>query len=303
MHNFNTKGLFYWIPPLKDSSLLYEDGDQDIEGLIRNDPSVIKNLIFIFNQNRIHDFFYQITSSAHLPYTVFFSSLLLLMILLILLIWIIPKKKNFTLPSAIKESHIEQSIVKHAEDSNSSFFDPTSTSLKNQDSIFIEGIEERIPSLKTINHEESINIDIPTCEETKLEKDLESLQEIELKSINANQSSFLYKLMNNKIVLDPGSANRLYIEGKLTELKDIYMVKSSSKKISNEVTDKITKIELTIQDQIKSSLFKDTLNTFEEAGKALALCKKLKILYYISSYKLPSNIQGIHVIHISDALI
>ncbi len=44
----------------------------------------------------------------------------------------------------------------------------------------------------------------------------------------------------------------------------------------------------------------DVCDTFEEAGRAFALCKKKRIRFYIASYRLPKILQGITIYSVHD---
>lgn len=294
IHNYNKKGLFYWIPPLRDSSVQIEMTNQNGEGMIQNSSSNKKGLSFLFNRQRIGDFFINAKTPSMLPFTIFFFSILLLFIFLIILTWLPVMRNN-------KEKKLESAEEKEIE------------TIKEQ--LFIEDQKEvhfTFPNLppppkvaigdffKITEKEISPKNELPKLE-IKEPLEIKPLK-IEDTPVAPVNNSFLSQIANKKIVLDPGSANRLYIEGKLQELSNTYMVKSSSKKITAEVTESLTKVDLNRQDLSKASVYTDSLNTFEEAGKALSLCKKLKITFYITSYKLPTQIQGTQVIHVADAL-
>jgi hypothetical protein len=317
IHNSNTKGLFYWIPPINDKSIQVEIGNQTGEAMIQNSSTFDKNLQFLLNKQRLHDFWVVTKNNNFLAMTIFFSSLMLLLLFLIFWIWFSYGKTNSNKRSIINMSELAS---KEIEDIKNQLFEDTV--LK---PITIEETPQKEEKKQSMPPSLPINIVFPKIKPllsddqpviphiTNHETDTfpsrdrvfkeESKETPVIVSQNLeNQNSFLNKLKENKIVLDPGSANRLYVEGKLTDLTQVYMVKSSSKKITTEVTDKINKVDLNMQDMSKANVYKDSLSTFEEAGKALSLCKKLKISYYITSYKLPSLIQGIHVIYITDAI-
>jgi hypothetical protein len=312
IHNYNTKGLFYWIPPIHDSSIQIEIGDQNKEGMIQNSSVLNQNLQFIFNKNRFNDFLIIIKTPAFILITMFFSTIFLLLLFLLFLVWF-----------QFKKSKAKKDPILNIPEPNEKELDmmklqllgePLNQYLSYEEESSIEDKKPSLPlnlilpniALPVEKEKNSILLDHGDLRNDKIKETTTQQkpeQNRELVSNNSeNKNTFLSQLQVNKIVLDPGSANRLYIEGKLIDLPYTYIVKSSSKKITGEVSDKMNKVDLNMQDMTKANVYKDSLSTFEEAGKALSLCKKLKIIYYISSYKLPSMIQGIHVIHISDAL-
>ncbi len=119
--------------------------------------------------------------------------------------------------------------------------------------------------------------------------------------INSNMSK-LSSFFDKKLVLDPGSANRLYHEGLLGNFNQAHMTKSSAKRLQPNVAKLLLQVELNAQDLSKAELFKERLETLEEAGKAIVLCKKKRIGLYITSYRLPNFIQRIQILHISELL-
>jgi hypothetical protein len=324
IHNYNSKGLFYFVPPIYDSTIQIEITDQTSEAMIQNETIFNKNIHFLVNKKRFRDFILIILTPDFLPSTLFFSSLILLLLLILGFIWIQYIKQTSKIKPQLIESEEDIELVKNKLFENIAFepisHENTTSSEENQYSLPDKFEYPRITlplsgnlpkqqdkSCETKGKEKEIMVEEKTNRKDSLKSEAPSFGVVipeneNASSISKDQSSFLAKLKENKVVLDPGSANRLYIEGKLDELPHVFMVKSSSRKITTEVTDKIQKIDLNLQDVSKAIVYKDSLGTFEEAGKALALCKKQKIIYYISSYKLPSLIQGIHVIHISDAL-
>lgn len=307
IHNNYSKGLFYWIPPTKDTSLQVFISDQTGEAMIQNSSTLHQNMKFLFNKSRFRDFFIVLKTPSFLAITIFFSSLLLLILFSLFWIWL-----SFAKSKGIKNSDPEALILpeKEIEEIKNHLFDEMISKPISLEEITpkVEKEQPLPPSLPTkVVFPNRDYVDLPPPKEKTIPTKAEESSEPKLVPQASNQctpssTSFLATLRETKIVLDPGSANRLYIEGQLSEIHYPYMVKSSSKKITSEVTEKMNKIDLSLQDIAKANVYKDSLSTFEEAGKALALCKKLKISYYISSYKLPSLIQGVHVIHISDAL-
>ncbi len=137
--------------------------------------------------------------------------------------------------------------------------------------------------------------------------DLPFLDVDHTKSINDEEivnstKSKLSSFFDKKLVLDPGSANRLYHEGLLGNFNQAHMTKSSAKRLQPNIAKLLQQIELNVQDLSKAQLFQERLETLEEAGKALALCKKKHIGLYITSYRLPNFIQRIQIVHIGELL-
>jgi hypothetical protein len=121
-------------------------------------------------------------------------------------------------------------------------------------------------------------------------------------SLNKIEKSKLLSLSKKILVLDPGSANRLYFEGVLGQFNQALMVKSSAKRLQADVARHLQQIDLNAQDLSRAQLFQERLETLEEAGKALALCKKKRINIYITSYRLPPSLQKIQIIHVADLI-
>ncbi len=117
------------------------------------------------------------------------------------------------------------------------------------------------------------------------------------KSKSPNFSNPLYQSL---IVLDPGSANRLYIEGFLNKFKKAFIASSSSKKLAPEISSHLVPVKLNMNDKAKAITMKDSCNTFEEAGLAFIVCKKKHCKYYISSYQLPKKIMGIEILSVHE---
>jgi hypothetical protein len=121
-------------------------------------------------------------------------------------------------------------------------------------------------------------------------------------SITKVEKSKLLSLSKKILVLDPGSANRLYFEGVLDQFPQALMVRSSAKRLQADVARHLQQIDLNAQDLSRAQLFQERLETLEEAGKALALCKKKRISLYITSYRLPPTLQKINIIHVADLI-
>jgi hypothetical protein len=107
-------------------------------------------------------------------------------------------------------------------------------------------------------------------------------------------------LFYTPVVFDPGSANRLYMEGFLQQYSKGFIVSSSAKKLNSAVVALLKTIKLNPNDIAKASTMADVCDTFEEAGKAFSLCKKKRIKVYITSYKLPKFLQGITIYSVQD---
>ncbi|MCK5847790.1 MAG: hypothetical protein KAH01_01165 [Caldisericia bacterium] len=119
---------------------------------------------------------------------------------------------------------------------------------------------------------------------------------------NNSKASASNELFEKTIVVDPGSANRLYIEGLLTNFKDVLIAASGSKKLNNDVAKLVKQIKLNANDLAKASTMSDSFNTFEEAGKAFVVCKKKHQHFYVSSYKLPKRVGNITIVSIHEVL-
>jgi hypothetical protein len=167
--------------------------------------------------------------------------------------------------------------------------------------------EEPSSSPETIPPNDSIADPSPKTKEMDKEIDLPFLDVDHTKSyddvsINKTEKSKLLNLCKKMLVLDPGSANRLYFEGVLDQFNQALMVKSSAKRLQVDVARYLQQIDLNTQDLSRAQLFQERLETLEEAGKALALCKKKRINIYITSYRLPPTLQKIQIIHVADLI-
>ncbi len=121
-------------------------------------------------------------------------------------------------------------------------------------------------------------------------------------TLRKSDQSKLLAFSHKAVVLDPGSANRLYHENLLQQFSQAWMAKSSAKRLHPDIVKNIHQIELSAQDLSRAELFQERLETIEEAGKALALCKKKHINVFLTSYRLPNFIGRIQIIHISEIL-
>ncbi|HXK50954.1 MAG TPA: hypothetical protein PLE09_00180 [Caldisericia bacterium] len=107
-------------------------------------------------------------------------------------------------------------------------------------------------------------------------------------------------LFYTSVVFDPGAANRLFIEGYLQNFTKGFISSISSKKLNPAVVSHIKTVKLNSNDIAKANTMSDVCDTFEEAGRAFALCKKKRIRFYITSYRLPKILQGITVYSVHD---
>jgi hypothetical protein len=107
-------------------------------------------------------------------------------------------------------------------------------------------------------------------------------------------------LFYTPVVFDPGAANRLFIEGFLHHFTKGFISSISSKKLNPSVVSQLKTIKLNSNDIAKATTMSDVCDTFEEAGRSFALCKKKRIRYYITSYQLPKMLQGITVYSVHD---
>ena len=110
----------------------------------------------------------------------------------------------------------------------------------------------------------------------------------------------LTSVITTSVVLDPGSANRLFFEQDLSTFQNAYIASASLKKLPEEMHNYLKKVDMNLQDQTRISNLLRSLPIREEAAKAIAICKKMKITYYITSYSLPQKILDIAVIPVSE---
>ncbi len=107
-------------------------------------------------------------------------------------------------------------------------------------------------------------------------------------------------LFYTSVAFDPGAANRLFIEGYLQNFTKGFISTISSKKLNPAVVSHLKTVKLNSNDIAKANTMSDVCDTFEEAGRAFALCKKKRIRFYITSYRLPKILQGITVYSVHD---
>ncbi|HOI24751.1 MAG TPA: hypothetical protein PK581_04075 [Caldisericia bacterium] len=141
----------------------------------------------------------------------------------------------------------------------------------------------------------NIEIDLPFL-------DVDHTKSSEEVSISRIEKSKVLNMSKKTVVLDPGSANRLYFEGVLDQFHQALMVRSSAKRLQADVAKHLQQVDLNAQDLSRAQLFQERLETLEEAGKALALCKKKRIAIYITSYRLPPSLQKIQIMHVADLI-
>jgi hypothetical protein len=154
---------------------------------------------------------------------------------------------------------------------------------------------------KTLTDSCSVDADYKSnsCQtENKIEKIYQ--EPVSEKYSKDSMVSSIENLFYTPVVFDPGSANRLFMEGYLQKYSKGFIVSSSAKKLNSAVVALLKTVKLNPNDIAKASTMADVCDTFEEAGKAFSLCKKKRIKVYITSYKLPKVLQGITIYSVQD---
>jgi len=312
LHNYTNKGLFYFVPSLQDATLAINTADTLEEGIFQ-DGSDPRNLLI--SQYRINEFFRNIVHVRYWPLSLFFIGLIgiLLSVMMMLLNKMEPSIKEMS--AAVSDDLPPESV--QAEDK------PEKSDEKEIVPVIKEtGKEEKaafkysIPDLNTsmqdvvyptLRKAEEIPVfqHPPTPIGANEENSSPSaFQPVEPEPIYFPQSTEMisakFDQIQNGVVLDPGSANRLFYENQLALFSNAFIVSSSTKKLSREVSEHLHKIDLNLQDQTRISNLLRSLPIMEESAKAIALCKKKKVPYYISSYSLPKKILDIQIIPVGE---
>ena len=298
LRNYKDKGLFYFVPPIDDKSitvsfvLLPPDKNG---GFIENNN---KNSN-LFSLLRLKEFFINITIKEYLFFTIIFFFLIFLSIFgLIICVTALSKSK---LLLAKKEK-----IVKVAGDEENILEEKSIPKeeclLKDESNINIphlkiEETKELIDKIKIDNSNTILEKKISDSEVQKI-RERESFFEINLPIRKSN----LDEIKDKKIVLDPGSANRLFAEGLLSEFTQPYICKSSTKKLTEDVVKSLKTVDLNRMDLERARIISEKLSSIEEAGKAIILAKKINANLYVTSYRLPNKVYNLNIVRVVDLL-
>lgn len=312
LHNYTNKGLFYNIPALSDNTIVISSNGSFGEGIVQDIPDQGQGIISWF---KIKEFFRNVVHIPYLPLTFFFVGLIGIFTAILL---IVLNKM---------ESHIREKREKKIEpmkpiEEQKEKVQPEVPAIEESEASKPITNEEKpvfkyqIPDLNTINknivyptlhkvdeipefHRTTPDIKKPEKEDVGVVSEKKPTDEITEIQPVVQSPSDKHTIQSN-VVLDPGSANRLFYESQLQCFSNAYMVSSSAKKLPQGVHEYLRKIDLNLQDQTRISNLMRSLPIMEESAKAIALCKKLKIAYYISSYPLPQKILGISIIPVSE---
>ena len=257
LRNYKDKGLFYFVPPIKDNSLTI---GFIITPVNRNSTTtIITDTNFeTISLLRIRDFFVNITSTDYLVFTILFLVLIVLCTSGIIICFIVSHLSMRRVAKEISESEIQRSQTKEKEGEEKKFLTEGIVEVKKGERFF----EVNFPLKKSIFDE----------------------------------------IKDKKLVLDPGSANRLYAEGLLSEFSVLYVCKSSTKKLTEEVSKFLKTVDLNRQDIERARVISEKLSTTEEAGKAIVLARKISANAYVTSYRLPNKVYNLNIIRVTDAL-
>ncbi len=190
----------------------------------------------------------------------------------------------------------QESIIPNDNIENSSTTGSSTSTINHSDDL--------ITSKDTLKHtlsetcKETEDTSISTIKKEMIQKIYQEpvLEKHSKESMVSNFENLFY----TSVVFDPGAANRLFIEGYLDHFTKGFISSISSKKLNPSVVSLLKTVKLNSNDIAKATTMSDVCNTFEEAGKAFALCKKIRIRYYITSYRLPKMLQGINVYSVHD---
>jgi hypothetical protein len=161
----------------------------------------------------------------------------------------------------------------------------------------IEETKELIDKIKIDNSNTILEKKISDSEVQKI-RERESFFEINLPIRKSN----LDEIKDKKIVLDPGSANRLFAEGLLSEFTQPYICKSSTKKLTEDVVKSLKTVDLNRMDLERARIISEKLSSIEEAGKAIILAKKINANLYVTSYRLPNKVYNLNIVRVVDLL-
>lgn len=298
LRNYKDKGLFYFVPPIDDKSITvslvllppHKDG-----AYIENSGNNLES----FSLFRIKEFFINIASKNYLAFTIIFFFLIFLSIFgLIICISALNKSKLL--------ANKEKTAVKEVEFINVL----EGEKIPEEKDLLKEEYKEEFPHLLIDKTEETINkVEIDS---SKAEAEKKSLLNEQVQKIKERDRFFelnlpirksnLDEIKNKKIVLDPGSANRLFAEGLLSEFSLPYICKSSTKKLTEEVVKLLKTADLSRMDLEKARIISEKLSLMEEAGKAVILANKINADVYITSYRLPNKVHNLNIVRIVDLL-
>lgn len=297
LRNYKDKGLFYFVPPIDDKSIT-------VSFVIlppNKNGSFIENSINkseLFSLIRIKEFFINIVSKDYLIFTIIFLLLIFLSISgLVICISALKKSKSLT---------SKKIPAKEIEEINTSEEDK----IPNEKILTEEEHKEDIPHLiltetiePIINKAEidSSKIEVeekPSYDQVLKVKERERFFELNLPIKKSN----LDEIKSKKIVLDPGSANRLFAEGLLSQFSLPYICKSSTKKLTEDVIKLLKAADLNRMDLERARIISEKLSLTEEAGKAIILAKKINANLYVTSYRLPNKVYNLSIVRVVDLL-
>jgi len=291
LHNYTNKGLFYFVPPLKDNTLSISSTDTVGEGIFQENPENKNEWISWF---RIKE---SIKNTLHIPYLplpLFFLGIIgiLITILLIILnkmhvVEVSPDNEQIEPDKDEIESAIKEEVMTEPEKTKPPAFTFQIPDLNEPSDSFVYPTLLKKDPITTFNP-------VPETKQETIELDPIPVPEPVTETIN------LPSAVTTSVVLDPGSANRLFFEQDLSTFQNAYIASASLKKLPEEMHDCLKKVDLNLQDQTRISNLLRSLPIREEAAKAIAICKKMKIAYYITSYSLPQKILDIVVIPVSE---
>lgn len=292
LHNYTNKGLFYFVPALSDATISIASTNTIGEGIFQETPHEKKQWV---NWFRIKE---SLKNSVHIPYLplpLFFIGIIGILITVLLISLSKLNTSNLSdyepsEPSLIEnDPEVKEKIIPVIEKKEKPSFILQIPDLEEPSNTFI------YPTLPKT--EEIANfIPIPDISEESIEKQDDTLAFTTLPT-NPIKENFIVK---TSVVLDPGSANRLFFEKDLPVFENAYIASASLKKLPNEIHEYLKKVDLNLQDQARISNLLRSLPIREEAAKAIAICKKMKIAFYISSYSLPQKILDVVVLPVSE---
>ena len=312
LHNYTNKGLFYFIPALTDNTILISSTESIGEGIFQDIPDQGKGAI---NWFRIKEFFRNVTHLPYLPLTLFFVGLISILIAILLLV--LNKMEPHTRERRKKTVELKKPMEEQKEKIQPvvpDIMEPEiSKPIVNEEK---QTCKYQIPDLKAINsnivyptlrkvdeipgfHHKTPEIKKPEKVDVSVVSEKKPIDEIPKTQPVVQNPSDKHTIQSN-VVLDPGSANRLFYESQLQHFSHAFMVSSSAKKLPQAIHECLRKIDLNLQDQTRISNLLRSLPIMEESAKAIALCKKMKITYYISSYPLPQKILDINIIPVGE---
>jgi hypothetical protein len=296
LRNYKDKGLFYFVPPIEDKSIT-------VSFVIlppNKDDTFIENSVNkseLFSLIRIKEFFINIVSKDYIVFTIPFLILIFLSISgLVICISALKKEKLLT---------SKKIPAKDVEEINTS----EENKILEEKILPKEEHKEDIPHLiltekiKPINKSEIDNFNIeveekPSYDQVPKVKERERFFELNLPIKKSNFD----EIKGKKIVLDPGSANRLFAEELLSEFSLPYICKSSTKKLTEDVIKLLKTADLNRMDLERARIISEKLSLTEDAGKAIILAKKINANLYVTSYRLPNKVYNLSIVRVVDLL-